>query len=309
MGKKTKFDGTIVKWETDPDGYVHGYDKNDRSCWGSGEPERIVLLHDLRAYAPGLHIGQLGWTVPGTTDGYKWIEVQFDNGARVPVMVYGIERVVPERAQEISAGLIEKNRNTRFDADPQVAQRCRGEWMKRTYEAFVSTDQMTELGVGDQELYAFTFPSLQELAKLKNQTYYPVKVGYTGNKDSGAVERIRSQIIEAAAFPERPSILVLCRTWDGRALETAVQTRLRKQGRRLTTAPGIEWFMTNADEIVVICEETHGTIPELRLKPLSGASPTMTEALGDGVATETVDYPGSASVGLRIVRKEEESQS
>jgi hypothetical protein len=309
VAEKSKSDGIIVKREADGEGYVYGYDKNDRSCWGSPEPERIVLLHDLRAYAPGLHIGQLGWTIPGTMDGYKWIDVQFDNGARIPVSVYGIERVLPDRAQEISAGLIEKNRNTRFDANPEVAERCRREWIRKTYEAFVSTDQMTELGVGDQELHAFTFPSLQELAKLKQETHCPVKVGYTGNKDAGAVERIRSQIFEAAAFPERPRALVVCRTWDGRALETAVQNRLREQGRQITTAPGIEWFMTNAGEILAMCEEIHGTIPKPPLKPLSGASPTMPEALGDGVVMEEVDYPGSASVGLRIVRKEEESQS
>src|SRR4051812_34212532 len=103
MAKKNKFDGIIVKRDVDGNGFVHSYDKNDRSCWGGDQSERIVLKHDLRKYASGLHIGQLGWTVPGTTDSYKWIDVLFDNGVQLPILVYSIERVIPERAAAIAA--------------------------------------------------------------------------------------------------------------------------------------------------------------------------------------------------------------
>jgi hypothetical protein len=301
MAKKTQFDGIIVKREISPEGYVYCYDKNDRTCWGSPDPERIVLMHDLRKYAAGLHIGQLGWTVPGTSDGYKWTDVQFDCGPRLPILVYSLERVPPERADDISARLLAANRNTRFDADPNVAQRCHQEWVRKSYETFVATDQMVESGTGDQEVYAYTFQSLQELARLKKESRYPVKVGYTADKNAGAIERIRSQIFEAAAFPERPSVLLVHRTWNGLGLEAAIHKRLRDQGQHIVTGPGAEWFKTNYVEIRAICNELQDSVEKPKLKPLSGASTTLQESLGDNAHMEVVQYPGSAAVGLRIV--------
>jgi hypothetical protein len=142
--------------------------------------------------------------VPGTTDSYKWGEVAFDNGVRLPILVYGIERVVPERAEAIADDMLKKNRNTKFDADPAVAERCYREWIKREHAGWVDTDHTAELGSGPQEVYAFSFPTLRELARLKGAAHYPVKIGYSGNQDGGAVQRIRSQMADAAAFPERP---------------------------------------------------------------------------------------------------------
>ena len=305
MPKKSEFDGIVVKREVSPEGYLYCYDKNGRSCWGSPEPERVVLTNDLRKYATGLHIGSLGWTVPGTTDGYKWVDVQFDCGPRLPILVYGLERVPPERGDEVSARLIAEHKNTRFDADPAVAEECRREWVRKSYEAFLATDEMVESGEGDQEVYAFTFRSLQELAKLKNEAMYRVKVGWTQNKDDGSLGRIRGFAFEKAAFPERPSILLIQSTWNGRALETAIHRRLREQGRRILTAPGVEWFLTNAAEILAICNEFKDTVSKPAKKPLLGASNTLQDefaALGDSAHVEAVQYPGSAAVGIRIVR-------
>jgi hypothetical protein len=300
MAKKSKYDGIIVKRVVDDQGFVHAYDKNDRACWGGDEPERVVLTHDLRKYAAGLHIGQLGWTVPETTDSYKWIDVVFDNGVQLPILVYGIERVVAERAAAIAMGLIEKNRNTRFDADPVVAERCYREWIKGEHSGWVNADETVELGNGDEEVYAFTFPSLQELAGLKGAARYPVKIGYTADKDAGAIQRIRSLMIEADAFPERPALLLVCRTWDGRALEASIHAELRRRERRLVTAPGIEWFMTNEREVAELCQQLGPDVPKPSGKPLSGASPGLSDLVAAGGRVELVRYPASACVGIRI---------
>lgn len=301
MAKRNKaFDGIVVKRKVDDEGFVHAYDKNGRACWSGDQPERVVLTQDLRKYAPDLYIGQLGWTVPGTTDSYKWIDVVFDNGVRLPILVYGIERVIPERAAAIAADMLEKNRNTRFDADPVVAERCYREWVKREHAGWVDTHQIDESGSGPEELYAFTFPSLQELARLKGATHYPVKIGYSGNQDAGAVQRIRGQMIEAAAFPEQPALLLVCRTWDGRALESLVHAELRQRDRKLATAPGIEWFMTNQREVADLCRQLGPGVPRPTPKPLSGASPGLSDLVADGAQLELVRYPGSACVGLRI---------
>ncbi len=311
MAKKTQFDGIIVKSEVSPEGYLYCYDKNDRACWGSPERQRVVLTNDLRKYAKNLHIGSLGWTVPGTTDGYKWIDVEFDCGPRLPLLVYGIERVPPERAEEIAARLIAENRNTRFDADPTVAEQCRREWIRGSYADFLELDHTIEAGEGDEEVYAFTFPSLQELATLKNEPTYPVKTGWTQNKGDGSLGRIRGFAFEKAAFPERPRVLLIHSTWNGRALETAVHKNLRKQGRVIRTAPGAEWFLTSVAEVVAICDECERNLPKRANKPILGAERTLQEgfeALGDDARIEKVEYPGSACVGIRIVQDKGKDQ-
>ncbi len=302
MAKKNKFDGIVVKRDVDGEGFVHAYDKNDRASWSGDQPERVVLTQDLRKYAPDLHIGQLGWTVPATTDSYKWIDVVFDNGVQLPILVYGIERVIPERAAVIAADMLKTNRNTRFDADPVVAECCYREWIKKEYESWVATDEMVELGYGDEELYAFTFPSLRELASLKGAAHYPVKIGYTVNQDAGAINRIRSQIIEPAAFPERPALLLVCRTRDGHALEALVHAELRRRDRRLATAPGREWFMTNKGEVADLCKQLGPDVPKPASKPLSGASQGLSDLVAAGAQVELVDFPGSACVGIRITQ-------
>lgn len=313
MAKKTKFDGIIVKNEVSREGYLYCYDKNDRSCWGSPDRQRVVLTNDLREYAKELHIGSLGWTVPGTTDGYKWIDVEFDCGPRLPLLVYGIERVSPDRAEEIAARLTAENRNTRFDADPAVAEQCRREWIRESYADFLELDHTIEAGEGEEEVYAFTFPSLQELATLKNEPTYPVKIGWTQDNGDGSLGRIRGFAFEKAAFPERPRVLLIHSTWNGRAMETAVHKELREHGRRVLTAPGVEWFLTNAEEVVAICNELERKLPKRPNKPIRGASRTFQEgfeALGDDARIEKVEYPGSACVGIRIVHdKHKDSQS
>jgi hypothetical protein len=109
MAKKPKYDGIIVKREVDEAGFVNAVGKNNRPCWDD-TLERVVLVNDLRRYGAGLHIGQLGWTIPGTTDGYKWVHVQFDNGMRLPILTFGIVRIIPEKADDIARQLIEDHK-------------------------------------------------------------------------------------------------------------------------------------------------------------------------------------------------------
>jgi len=187
--RRSKWDGVIVERHVDETGRVRCYDQNGRLCWDMTSRERVVLVEDLRRYAPGLHVGQLGWTVPDTCDGYKWVEVEFDNGVRLPVLTYGLERVLPERAQSISDEVIAKNRGTMHDADPVVTEQQRTQHVYSTYSAYVAAGNVLRLGSGPEELYAFTFPSLRELAALKGEEFYPIKVGYTRDS-AGAIARV-----------------------------------------------------------------------------------------------------------------------
>jgi hypothetical protein len=310
MTKTNHFNGVIVTRDIDPDGYVHAYDKNNRICWDSENTERVVLVHDLRVYGNGLHIGQLGWTVPATTDGYKAVDVLFDTGQSLTVSVHALERVVSDMADEISLQLIEKWRNTRFDADPLVAATKREEWIDAAYGKYISLAEATRLGTGDQELYAFTFPTLREIATLKRQPHYPIKIGYSKNASSGALGRIRQQITENAAYPERPLVLCLYRTWDGRDLEKQVHRALRDRDRKVDTSLGVEWYLTSKEELLEVLRQCeHAACSQSH--PVTGADETIDEGFSalmvQGATLEFGTVPGSACVrfGIKLPKKEE----
>lgn len=177
MAKKAKPLPRVAQRECDA-GIVHTYDSGGRLCLDIENRERIVLVHDLRTYGDGLHIGALGWTIPETTDGYTFADVLFDTGQKLRLKRYAFERVTVEAANTVAAELVSRNRNTRFDADPGVAASCREDWIAKYYGDYLTLFETIVKGVGDQELYAFTFPSLIELARLKGQDHYPVKIGF-----------------------------------------------------------------------------------------------------------------------------------
>jgi hypothetical protein len=313
MAKPSKFDGVVVSQTITDEGYVHTFDKNARSCWDNTVAARVVLVKDLRRYGKELHIGQLGWTIPGTTDGYKATDVELDTGVRLSVrLAFGVSpvaRVVPERAEEISQTLIQKYRNTRFDADCGVAEKCRQEWMHHNYGKYICLTEMAVSGEGDQELYAFTFPSLRDLAIFKDQVQYPVKIGYSKGSDAGALGRVRQQITEAAAYPERPVLFLIHRTWDGRDLEKQVHQRLRELDRKIVHSLGTEWFLTTKSELFEILQGcTHAERPVGR--PVQGADETREEGisalLAQGATVEFGMDPGSACVRMSIKRPERE---
>ena len=286
---------------------IHGFlvacDENGRICWDSTSRERIVLLHDLRIYGAGLHIGQLGWTVPGTTDGYTCVKVIFETGQTLIVRSYALARVPVDTATEMSQQLIAQWRNTRFDADPLIAHKKREEWIDATYGKYISRKEATLLGAGDQELYAFTFPSLREIAALKGQSQYPVKIGYSSNASSGTFGRIKQQIMELAGYPELPLLLCIYRSWDAHALERQVHKALRDLGRKATTSLGIEWYLTTKDELLTLLEQCkHAPHPPDR--KVIGADETLEEGfsalLAQGAKLVFSMDPRSARIGLHI---------
>lgn len=307
MAKKNRFDGVVASQVITEEGYVHTFDKNERDCWDNTIAVRVVLVKDLRSYGKELHIGQLGWSIPGTTDGYKAIEVEFDTGqrlfVRLPFGVSPIVQIVPERANEILEALIDKHRNTRFDADCVVAEKCRQQWIDENYGKYISLTEMTLSGEGDQELYAFTFPSLRELATCKGEDKYPVKIGFSKESDAGALGRIRQQITEAAAYPEQPVLLHVHRTWDGRNIEKQVHQKLRELDRKVEHSLGKEWFLTSKSELIDILRDCTPAPRQLD-RPVQGADETLEEGIQGLLSQgETVEFgmdPGSACVRMSI---------
>ena len=293
------------------DGYLLTYNAGGRLCLDIDNRERIILVHDLRTYGNELHIEALGWTIPETTDGYTFADVIFDTGQKLRLKRYAFERVTVEFAKAVADELIARNRNTRFDADSLVAASVREDWIAKYYGEYLTLSETIVKGIGDQELYAFTFPSLIELATVKGDEHYPVKVGFSKNSSDGAFGRIRSQILEKAGFPEKPKVLLVFRTWDGRQLEMQVHKRLRSLGRRTPDSLGREWFMTSTDELLRTIDECDLLdLPPDRV--ITGADETIEEGfaglMADGATIEMGMVPGQAAVSIGVRYPDEKAE-
>ena len=230
-------------------------------------------------------------------------------GPAVLLRNVAVDRVPVETAEVIAAEIIAKNRNTRFDADRVVAARYHQQFLA-SYGDTLSLASTDFDGTGDQEVYAFTYPSLVEIATLKGEAVYPVKIGYSKSGYGGAVERIRSLITEKAGFPEKPAVLLVFKTWDGRKIEAQVHRKLRAMGRKAESL-GREWFRTSTAELrdlLAGCE--HPTLPDDRI--LVGSDETIAEGfdkvMRDGAVIEMGIVPGRAAAMIRIRYPDQEPQ-
>lgn len=96
-------------------------------------------------------------------------------------------------------------------------------------------------------VYAYYLPSYKELALLKGQLNWPIKIGKTA---IGVQERVSSQA--ATAVPEVPKMVFEIECEDGHKLEKAIHSVLDYRAQRLENALGIEWFNTNPTELKAI---------------------------------------------------------
>ncbi len=273
-----------------------------------------MLVNDLRVYGANLHPGALGWTIPETTDGYSVVDVEFDTGQRLRVKRYAFERVTPETQDSVVSELFTRCKNTRFDADPIVAESRREEWIAEYYSEYLTLTETVRKGIGDQEVYAFTFPSLMELARLKGEDIYPVKIGFSIECGLG---RIRFQILEKAGFPEKPIVLCLFKTWDGRHLEIQIHKRLRSLGRKIPHSLGEEWFLTTTEELLQTldqCKLADLPVDRAVIGDSGMAIGGFAEAMAEHATIETKSGAiiettgGQGGLGLRIRYQEKSAE-
>ena len=101
-----------------------------------------------------------------------------------------------------------------------------------------------EFGSGKVAVYVYYYDVYKELAKLKNESYYPCKIGRT---DRDPLQRIISQ--SGTSYPEKPHIALIFYCDNSSYLENAFHSILKMKNRWLESAPGVEWFKTNETEI------------------------------------------------------------
>lgn len=94
------------------------------------------------------------------------------------------------------------------------------------------------------QIYVYYFPAYKELSELKQEQFFPCKIGKTVIDHE---TRIKSQV--GTALPERPVIMFSVITDIPTELETMIHRILKHKNRKHSLAAGNEWFLTNEEEL------------------------------------------------------------
>jgi hypothetical protein len=122
-----------------------------------------------------------------------------------------------------------------------------------TDELYVSAETIIE-GEGSGSVYVYYFPNYKELADLRQEESWQVKVGMTSLSD--AKFRITEQ--QGTVMPEQPVIAYVRRTDKPLRLERLIHSVLFFRGRQLEDSPGSEWFKSSPTEVKSIIDWAHG---------------------------------------------------
>ena len=110
------------------------------------------------------------------------------------------------------------------------------------------TEAVNIIGDGKGVVYLYYYPSHKERAKSSKSPVWECKIGKT---DGDPYERVREQIDKKTGLPEEPQIGLIIKTDDNSAIEQAIHSILKAQGRQ-KDAPGKEWFITSPNEVEYI---------------------------------------------------------
>jgi hypothetical protein len=99
-------------------------------------------------------------------------------------------------------------------------------------------------GFGSEYVYCYSYSAYIELANLKHERRFRIKVG---KADNDPIARICQQISgNKTAVSESPVVLLVFQTLASRHLERWLHARLE----RVTDAGGSEWFNTSPEELI-----------------------------------------------------------
>lgn len=100
------------------------------------------------------------------------------------------------------------------------------------------------LGTGSHAVYVYYYDVYKQLAETKENVEWPCKIGRT---DRNPIQRVIGQA--GTCYPELPHIALIIYCDDSSALEAALHSILKYQGKWLKNAPGTEWFLTSPQKI------------------------------------------------------------
>ena len=131
------------------------------------------------------------------------------------------------------------------------------------------------VGSGAHSLYVFCYPADRELAGLRGEDSWPVKIGFTRLR---AEQRVRQMLRDEAtqtALPHFPEILLEVRHDDAAHIERFAHRLLQASGRSHEGGLGREWFIASP---TIVKEIVHSWDEAVRAVLQPAVSPAVVQA-------------------------------
>lgn len=103
---------------------------------------------------------------------------------------------------------------------------------------------ISNIDIKDGWVYFYYFPTYKKYAELKNEDFFPVKIGKTKSNPNF---RVNEQT--GTALPEKPIIFLQVKTNDCSNLEKLIHSTLSLMGKKSSGSVGNEWYISNEKEI------------------------------------------------------------
>lgn len=100
------------------------------------------------------------------------------------------------------------------------------------------------IGHGDNAVYVYYFDIYKKMADLEKRDVFECKIGKT---NGDAFQRVLSQT--GTCYPEAPHVALIILCENSSLLETTLHNILKMKNRHISSAPGVEWFMTSPEEV------------------------------------------------------------
>ncbi len=109
------------------------------------------------------------------------------------------------------------------------------------------------IGCGENAVYVYYYDVYKKMADLEKADFWECKIGRT---DKDPLQRVLGQA--GTCYPELPHIALIIRCEDSSLLESTIHNILKMRKRWISTAPGVEWFLTSPTEIEEIYNSVIG---------------------------------------------------
>ena len=112
-------------------------------------------------------------------------------------------------------------------------------------EAVAEAMENAEVTFGDgaESIYGWYLPTYREIAEMKGEERFPIKVGRTVRDPQRRIEE------SWGMAPERPVLGIVLKVDDSGAWERFIHSVLTLDGQKIGNAIGQEWFVTNPEEL------------------------------------------------------------
>lgn len=179
--------------------------------------------------------------------GHRFEHPPFSESVALPIESSGFQAAAPSIPSSSTSDRV-SDVPAAFRTENLTVQHLGNQWQARK-GVILSQAKCYGCGIGSEYVYCYSYPTHLELADLKKDKCFRIKVG---SASGDPIERICQQFAgNKTALSEPPIVLLLFQTLSARHLERWLHKRLN----RVQEAAGTEWFVSNLEELIELYGE------------------------------------------------------